>query len=34
MYVFFMSNEAGSITLEDTMISVKVIHISNDQIKE
>ena len=31
--MFFMSNEAGSITLEDTTISVKVIHISNDQIE-
>ena len=32
--MFFISNEAGSITLEDTTISVNVIHISNDQIKE
>ena len=29
-----MSNEAGSITLEDTTISVKGIYLSNDQIKE
>ena len=31
---YFMSNEAGSITFEDTKISVKVIHNSNDLIKE
>ena len=34
MYVVFLTNVAGSITLEDTTISVKVIHILNDQIKE
>ena len=34
MFFFFMSNEAGSITLEGATISVKEIHISNDQIKE
>ena len=33
MYVFFLTNVAESITLEDITINVKI-HISNGQIKE